>query len=297
MKSRRAQPVFPDGGPKANLGEGPLWVPEQSALYWTDILDRKIFKLHHGEVESFTLDIHVSALAWTGSDLIVAANQGLYRLSADFRAEQLLALPEPEGKTRTNDGGVSPDGEFWIGTMDWTGTDPIGSLYRITPNLSVTRVEAERTIPNSFSWSPDGHHLYHADSAEQTMYQYDFPAMQRGHVSKTPLFSLKGRAQTPDGSCADQDGCLWNAHWGGGQVVRYSPKGEVLTRIDLPVPQPTSCCFGGDDLRTLYITSAREELSEAQLLSAPLSGALFCVEVDTPGLPIPTFKPNTPPET
>lgn len=270
-------------GPHASLGEGPIWVEEHEALYWTDILNARIFRLKDEQVETYDVGINVSAIAWTGSRLIAAANQGVYVLNENFQPRLICTLPEPDGLTRTNDGAVGPDGCFWIGTMALNGDKEIGSLYRVTPELEVITIETNRGIPNTFAWDSNADVLYHADSMNQKMYKYDFSEIHENRISKSVMLDLAGQALTPDGSCIDVNNRIWNAQWDGWRVAQYNRHGDLLTEVKLPIPRPTSCCFGGENLCTLFITSARTDLTQDEIAKAPHSGSLLSLKVVAKG--------------
>ena len=144
-------------------------------------------------------------------------------------------------------------------------------------------------IPNSTVFSPDDKLMYFADSPAKKIWVFDFD-LEEGRVSNRREFvDCTADAGVPDGSAIDQDGCLWNANYGGSRIVRYTPTGKVDRVIPLPVTQPTCCTFGGPGLDTLYITTASQKLTPEQLALQPLAGGLFSVRTHTRGLPVPCF--------
>jgi len=274
------------------LGEGPLWSPSEGFLWWVDI---KRAKLHRhnpqtGNTRRYDLPLHASALALAEGGLIMIGDLEVGRYdTATEEYERVVTLNEPDG-FRSNDGGMAPDGCFWFGTMDDNETLPEGQYYRLQPDLSVERIGLpEVLVTNTMQFSPDGSTFYTSDSAEQNILAFDHD-VGSGALSNRRVFASTFDAGCyPDGSAIDQDGFLWNAQWGGSRIVRYAPDGAIDRIVKMPVSRPTSCAFGGPDLRTLYISSARIGLSDAALDRQPMAGSLFAIEVDIPGLPVPEF--------
>ncbi|MEO0449626.1 MAG: SMP-30/gluconolactonase/LRE family protein [Pseudomonadota bacterium] len=274
------------------LGEGPLWSPTEGFLWWVDI---KRAKLHRhnpktGNTRRYDLPLHASALALAEGGLIMIGDLEVGRYdTATEQYEPIAKINEPEG-FRTNDGGMAPDGSFWFGTMDNAESLPEGQYYRLDPDLTVERIGLpEVLVTNTFQFSPDGQTFFTSDSAEQMILSYAFDP-ESGALSNRRVFvSTLEAGCYPDGSAIDVDGYLWNAQWAGSRVVRYAPDGTIDRVVSLPVSRPTSCAFGGPDLRTLYVTTARQGLSDAALDRQPMAGSLFAIDVDTPGLPVPEF--------
>ena len=158
-----------------------------------------------------------------------------------------------------------------------------GWIYRLDPDLTCHRLDGPVGIVNTFAWSPDDRILYTADSITGTMYAYDFDAGS-GRIADRRVFADLAGHGLPDGSTVDAEGYLWNIRVNHGSVVRFAPDGSVDREVLLPVTRPTSCVFGDPDLRTLYITSASDELTEAQRAAQPLAGHLFALRTDVPGL-------------
>ena len=185
---------------------------------------------------------------------------------------------------------MAPDGSFWFGTMDDSEKLPEGQYYRLTPGLQVERIGLpEVLVTNTMQFSPDGSVFYTSDSAEQLILAYDYDRTSGALSNRRAFASTLAAGCYPDGSAMDEEGCLWNAQWAGSRVVRYAPDGTMDRVIKLPVSRPTSCAFGGPDLKTLYITSARIGLSDAALHRQPMAGSLFAFDVDVPGLPVQEF--------
>lgn len=274
------------------LGEGPLWSPSEGFLWWVDI---KRAKLHRhnpktGNTRRYDLPIHASALALADGGLIMIGDREVGRYdTATEHYEKVADIHEPEG-FRTNDAGIAPDGSLWFGTMDDAQMLPEGQYYRLAPDMTVDRIGLpEVLVTNTMKFSPDGKTFYTCDSAEQMILAFDH-APETGALSNRRVFASTLEAGCyPDGSAVDQDGYLWNAQWAGSRVVRYAPDGSLDRVVSLPVSRPTSCAFGGPDLTTLYITTARAELSDAALDRQPMAGSLFALDVSVPGVPVPEF--------
>jgi L-arabinonolactonase len=263
------------------LGEGPCWVPSERRLYWVDIKNRLLEWLSPstGETGLWRLERQASALAPRKSGgLVLATDAGFATFDTGSGEFALLHNPEPERPwNRTNDGHVDRAGRFWVGTMDDTQERSSGAVYRLDSDWTCTRVLDGLGIPNTLISSPDGRVFYVADSREQVMYAYAMS--ESGELSHQRIFaSTVGEVCTPDGSAIDEEGYLWNAQWGGWRIVRYAPDGTIDRMVDVPVGQPSSCAFGGDDLRTLFVTSAREGLAPEDLAEQPLAGSLFAFE-------------------
>jgi len=276
------------------LGEGPLWSAREQALYWVDIKKQTLYRYQtrDNHFDQWQFGVTISAVSETDRPgrLLVAGRGSLFLFDVD--SQDITQLSSYEGDlpyNRPNDGKTDPQGRFWFGTTDDRELAKTGSLYRFDGDLQLTKIRDNMGIPNTFAWSPDRRTFYIADSVEQTMYAYQYNAIT-GEIDKgREFFSLKETEATPDGSAVDSEGYLWNAQWMGWRVVRYAPDGSVDRVVELPVACPTSCMFGGEDYKTLYVTSARKGQTEDMLADQPLAGALFSIRCEVPGLPEPVF--------
>jgi sugar lactone lactonase YvrE len=279
---------------RMNLGESCRWDAVHNRLLWVDVFTGRLFC---GRTTATGLDptdvyrVHghltaVASLAHPGDGWIAAANQGFYHLAEDGTVT-LLAEPEAgkDGRVRMNDGACDPAGRFWAGSMSYDGAPGAGSLYRHDGLSRYTRVVTDVTISNGLAWSLDGTTMYYVDSGPGTISAFSYDAATGVPASRRYLVGLEPGEGVPDGLCLDAEGCLWVAIWGGGQVRRYSPDGELIATVAVAATQPSSCALGGDDGRTLYITTAREGIGPDALTAQPDAGRLFCVEVTTPGPP------------
>ena len=273
----------------ALLGEGPVWNPNTRTLEWVDVLRRTLWT--HDPLSGTNRSLAVSRLvtavlpARDGGRLVLGVG-GLSRVDANSR--QLVELYDPEGERTThrlNDAKCDTRGRIWGGTMRLDASAADGSLFRFDSISSSRRIDTGFLVANGLGWSPEDRTMYFTDTGINTIFAYDFDAVS-GELSRRRRFiEVPPSMGRPDGLTVDSAGYLWVTMWDGWRVARYDPNGRLDREIILPVPRPTSCCFGGDDLSTLYITSARVRLSRDVISGAPLSGALFSIPLETPGLP------------
>lgn len=281
------------------LGEGIVWCERTQALYWTDIQRATLWRLHPGDdrLEQWPMPERLASFALCEADgwllLALASRLAFFRL-ADGWLHTLHEI-EPGLPTRCNDGACDRQGRFVFGTLHEPATGPKqaqGSFWRLHADLRLEQLALPKVaISNSIAFSPDGATMYFCDSLSRRIQQCAY-----GDTLGTPrLFADLGDITgEPDGSCVDAEGSLWNAQWGMGQVARYAPDGSLRERLPVPVRQPTRPAFGGPQLDTLYVTSAREGLSAPQLEAEPHAGALFHVTLRVHGLPEPRFAGRPP---
>lgn len=271
---------------KATLGEGPVWVEAEQALYWVDIKGRKIFRLKDQELESWDTPCRVGSIAPKSSGgFIAGTDKGL--MIIDLLAGRFDVFDNPENDrpgNRFNDGKVDRQGRFWAGSMDDAQRHASGALYRIDANRSVTLIDDDYRIANGPAFSPDGRTMYHNDTGRQVTYAFDLDADGRAS-NRRVLIKHPPDGGHPDGITVDSECCIWIALWGGWCIRRFSTSGECLQTIRLPVEQPSSCAFGGPDLDRLFVTSAREDLNEGALSKQPSAGGLFMLDVGVKGIP------------
>lgn len=271
---------------KAVLGEGPVWVPGENALYWVDINGRRIFRLaEDGSLSNWETPLRVGSLApRSGSGFIAGTDQGFCFIELETGAFEPIVNPDKERPAnRFNDGKVDRAGRFWAGTMDDNEREAAGMLYRLDPDLTCTSIDEGYRVTNGPAFSPDGTRMYHNDSARQVTYAFDID--EAGNAANRRELARYDRSDGyPDGMTVDADGCLWVAFWDGWCVRRLSAQGQRLFELRLPVQRPTSCAFGGEGLRTLFITSARRGLEGTELAAQPYAGGLFAVDVGVRGI-------------
>jgi sugar lactone lactonase YvrE len=277
----------------AVLGEGPVWVEREQALYWVDIKGYKVFRHTpaEGALKVWDTPYRVCSLApREGGGFIAGTEDGFSRV--DLEADRFVPLvnPEPERvSNRFNDGKLDRAGHFWAGTMDNDEQEASGALYRLDPDGNWARVDDDYRVTNGPAFSPDGRTMYHNDSARQVTYAFDLD--EAGNASNRRTFLQFGEGDGyPDGMTVDAEGCLWIAFWDGWSVRRFSPDGQLVDRIDVPTARPTSCAFGGPDLAQLYISSASIGLGKDELEQQPHAGALFVADPGVRGLADPPFR-------
>jgi sugar lactone lactonase YvrE len=271
------------------LGEGPVWSALEGRLYWFDIKGKRLawYEPKTDERGAFDLPFRASAAApRRQGGLIMATDKGLVTCDPDKGVMEIVRAYELPPGFRTNDGNIDLDGNFWWSTMDDNGGAQTGAVYRTRPDLETERMLTGIHIANTISFSPDGKILYLADTKLQTIF-----AHQMSDLSKITNFAhTAGAPASPDGSAVDAKGHLWNAQWGGWRIVRYAPDGAIDTIVPMPVQQPSSCAFGGEDMTTLFVTSAWDELPMGARASQPLAGGLFAIETGVKGLALPLFE-------
>ena len=270
-------------------GEGAIWKADEGAVYWTDITR---FLIHRYDAASETVRTWlfkepVVALSLTSDPtrLLVALGSRLIHWwpAQDRRVEHGFELPGSPA-TRLNDGRSDPAGNFWVGSMRNNvgpdgeslaagGTD--GKLFRIAPDGTTRIFREDVMISNTLCWSPDTSRFYFGDTLRNVIWSFDYDRMT-GDIGESRVFFEGFERGLPDGSSMDSDGFVWNCRYGGGCIVRLSPDGAIDRVIDLPVSNVTTCTFGGSDLKTLYVTSARAE-------GERLSGSLFSIATSVAG--------------
>jgi sugar lactone lactonase YvrE len=274
------------------LGEGPVWAGEEQALYWVDILRPALQRWQpaSGQHTLWPMPSPIGSFALRqGGGAVIALQSGLAFF--DFGDESITPIANPEAhlpRTRFNDGKCDRQGRFWVGSMDNRGeTDPIAALYRLDPDGCCHHIRGQVTVSNGLGWSPDNRTMYYTDSPTRNIFAYDFEP-ETGAISRQRIFA-HDTGCFPDGLTVDAEGRVWSAKWDGGKVVCYAPSGAIEREIAMPVRRPTSCMFGGPELRQLYITSARVDLSGKNAARQLPAGGVFVLETDAPGLPEPKF--------
>lgn len=271
---------------QAVLGEGPVWVAAEQALYWLDIKGYRILRRSvEGAITAWQTPFRICSLAPRAVGGFVAGTENGFALVEPAEdIYELIGDPEPERATnRFNDGKVDREGRFWAGTMDDAEEQPSGALYRLDQDRGWSRLDDGYAVTNGPAFSPDGRILYHNDSGRGTTFAFDIA--EDGSLANKRVFARFESADGyPDGMTVDAEGCLWIAFWDGWCVRRLSPEGEVLRTIALPVARPTSCAFGGPELDQLFITSARVGLDAEALAAQPHAGALFMARPGVAGI-------------
>ncbi|SIO72307.1 Sugar lactone lactonase YvrE [Burkholderia sp. GAS332] len=281
------------------LGESPVWNEHDQRLYWIDVRRGRLqaFAARTGELDAWDFDglIGGIALRTDGSIIVTRLSSidgfapfvlmdGARGINATDQLVTLARFPDKGSDHRTNEVKCDRVGNLWCGTMRDFGKDSSGALYRIDAAQEPLEVRANVTIPNALDFSPDGKWAYFSDTATGRIDRASFDS-ERGMVGEWHVLVEAGAAPgKPDGLTIDQDGCLWNARFGGACIARFDPHGRLMGTLALPVSQPTSCAFGGERLNTLFVTSARQWLSDAALAQELSAGALLACETPFTGL-------------
>jgi sugar lactone lactonase YvrE len=283
------------------LGEMPLWCDHAATLYWVDVLrPGRVFywRTATDAIDFWQFDDLVTGVNLiAGGGLLIQGSRDVWRFDpASQRSTRLYSLPSTAASMRLNDGHCDAAGRLWVGSMA-NNIDAIGAALGVPAAIGQLIMigaagckgfDEHFGCPNALCWSPDGDTLYAADSCDGWLYAYQFN-LADATISQRRRFCYLEGLGIPDGAAVDADGYLWNARWGAGAVVRISPAGQLDRVVRMPVSQPSACCFGDADRRTLYVTSARFELSEQQLGSEPMAGGVFSFRVDVPGIELPSF--------
>ena len=292
---RPAPEVLADS-PIAELGECPLWDPDSQALFWIDVVGRRMFRraAAAGAIESWALPRLPGSYALRhDGGMLMAWRNGIGLVDpAAGRFEDLP--PGPDGPDfaleRFNDGACDRQGRFWTGTMARSLRDPVGHLYRVDPDHSVHRMAGGVILSNGIAWSPDDRTMYHCDSGARAVFAHGFD-LAAGTLAPRGMFAdFTGRPGRPDGCTVDAEGHLWVAAVEAGELLRFAPSGALVACVPLPVSRPTSLAFGDGDLRTLYVTSLRDGLDAAALAGEPDAGRVFALRPGVAGLPKPRFE-------
>ncbi|SON58007.1 L-arabinolactonase [Hartmannibacter diazotrophicus] len=261
-------------------GEGPLWDAANGLLLFIDIDAPALYRLDPDKksLERFDMPAKIGSFGLcTDGRAIVALLSGIHLFDFATGKLEFIVNPEPDRPgNRLNDGKVGPDGRFWVGSMDDTPAKrQTAALYRIDHDGTATRVLDDLMLSNGLAWSPDGRTMYHSDTRKQIIHAFDYD-LATGNLSNERIIARPGDADgRPDGGACDSAGNYWSAGVSAGCLNRYAPDGSLLARYMLPVPAPTMPCFGGPDLKTLYVTSlTRPDQPAGTLISfpAPVAG-------------------------
>jgi sugar lactone lactonase YvrE len=270
------------------LGESPYWHATRQSFFWVDIENGRLFEhqLSTGKTSEKSFP-HRLTLVLEGREnqLILALDRKI--ASYNLETEVLTWLTEVESNlplNRFNDGKCDAKGRLWIGTLSTKFTQGSGALYKVGKDLKPEMQLDQLTISNGMAWTEDNRTFYFIDTPTRQIKAYHFE-LETGEIEFDRIaIEIPEELGFPDGMCIDQEGMLWVAHYGGSGVYRWNPTtGELIEKVELPVPHITSCAFGGENLDTLLITTAQENLSEVQLKEFPLSGDVFLVKTRTKG--------------
>jgi sugar lactone lactonase YvrE len=279
---------------RSNHAEAPFWDVRRKSLIWVDqhrgLIREAPGGVHSDAVRTVAVGASIGALVPNeGGGWLVASGSGFQQLSTEGQLSEMIGvLPQDGVQRRWNDGKADPIGRFWCGTIANDARPRAASLYMLERGC-VTTVLSDLTISNGLAWNADGSILWHIDTPTRLARRF---RVYEDRVEPTGE-AIKVDAQDgyPDGMCIDEEGCLWIALWNGSAVQRYSPDGEVLQRIEVAARQVSSCCFGGDSLDTLFITTSAEKYGPAELRDDPEAGHIFAVQLDIRGTIADSYRP------
>jgi sugar lactone lactonase YvrE len=274
------------------LGESPVWVPERGLLIFVDITGRRLYRFDpdSNRVEHTNVDEDIGCVAVArGGGYVAGMRTGLWLLNeAGTKRRKLADNPEDHATSRFNDGRVDPVGRYLTGTLDEPKAGGRAGLYRYD-SRGLAKVSDGFMTSNGLAFSPDGRTLYFSDTPRFVVYRFDYDPQtgeadnRREFIRIEPTATDRGR---PDGAAVDADGCYWTALYEGSRVARFDPTGQLMSTHVLPVRCPTMPAFGGADMKTLFVTTARDK-------NAPgAGGGVYCLRVDVPGIPNPLFDPQ-----
>jgi L-arabinonolactonase len=263
------------------LGEGVQWNHRDQSAWWTDIKSSKLFRYHLASktLKHWELPEFLGCFAFVENDdrMLLALASGFAWFNPETGAIGWIAKPEAKWVgNRLNDGRVDRQGRFWVGSImeEQNAPEQSASLFCLDHTQKISTHLTGLRISNSLCWSLDSSRLYHADSPTHQIKVYDFD-LTTGCLDNGRVFAQTSEKIEPDGACIDSEDHLWSAEWGGQRLVRYSPTGEEVAVLPIPVSQPTCMAFGGEDMNLLFVTSARIGLSDQALIAQPRAGNLF----------------------
>lgn len=279
---------------QARLGECPRWDETTQTLYWVDIKSHQLhsFVPSTGTTKTLQLTEEIGCFAVRERGGFVAGlRSGLVFI--DSMAGGLTPIGDPEAdypQNRFNDGRCDSQGRFWAGTLNETKKDYNGTLYKLDTDGTITAMTGGYLTSNGLAFSTDDTTLYFADTPRHVVYAFDYDSAAGTIANQRPLIGFPAGGGRPDGAAVDADGYYWSAQYNGGCVHRISPAGDIVETLTVPAKHCTMVAFGGPDLTTLYITTARDNLSAEEITQHPYSGGIFAVQLNVAGTIEPKFK-------
>ncbi len=270
------------------LGESPLWHSERKSCFWVDIENGILYE--YNWIKQTTRDWKFNyrltlVLQGKGNQLILALDAKIARFDLETEQIEWLVDVDRDSKIRCNDGACDAQGRLWVGTMHLEQKHGAGALYCIENNLKVHKKLSNTTISNGIAWSLDNKRLYFIDSPTQTVQSFIFEQKTGEIIFEKNVIPIPDEMGSPDGMAIDEEGMLWIAQWGGFGIYRWNPRnGNLIEKIEVPVPQVSSCVFVGENLDYLLITTARENMKDEELKRYPKSGDVFLVRVGVRGV-------------
>ena len=282
---------------EATLGEGPIWNYLTNELYWIDIEGKKLHILDpktKGNRTIPTPKLIGTVVPIDSTNVVVALEDGVYKL--DIETEEftpMVSIEEGNEKTRLNDGKCDPAGRFWIGSMDYNASEPIGNLYMVDgAGKSELKLDS-LIISNGIVWTADKKTMYHSETMTRTIRSFDYENETGVITNEITIINIPDTLGLPDGMAIDEEGMIWIGLWDGDGIVQYNPNsGELLQKVDVPAHNVTACAFGGENLDTLFITTSRNDMSEEEKARYPDAGSVFAVVPGVKGVKSDFFKPT-----
>jgi sugar lactone lactonase YvrE len=280
------------------LGESPFWHPTEAALYWCDIPGKQLHRWHPASSahQHWSFESEPGCCApMVGGRLMLAMRDGLFCFDTKTgQRKRLAAAPYDVATERFNDGKADPQGRLWVGTI-YEPRKPANAALYCWNGEQLQRKAGDITVSNGLAFNPEGSTLYWSDTLAHCIMVYAFDG-NAGSISEPRVFAqfpikttgqdLASYGGRPDGAAVDKEGAYWVAMFEGQRLLRLAPDGSLLQEIALPVRCPTMPCFGGADLRTLYVTTSRYQRPADELAAQPLAGCVLTMRVDVPGLPV-----------
>jgi sugar lactone lactonase YvrE len=280
---------------QSQLGEGALWDNRKKILYWVDIIRKQVHAYNpaNSTNKTFILPQMVGSVVPCEDDsLLLALEHGFFFL--ELNTEKIEKILDPEAdipENRFNDGKCDPSGRFWAGTLNMQDLPNRANLYRLDPDGTCTKKIDNVSNSNGICWDEKNSKMYYIDTPTRRIWSYDYSTDSGDIQNRQTAVIVDPSDGYPDGMTIDSEGMIWVAHWDGWKIIRYNPRdGKKLLEITLPTAKITSCTFGGEDLQTLYITTASIGLTKKAMRSQPLAGGLFSIKTDFTGIPAYFFK-------
>jgi sugar lactone lactonase YvrE len=279
---------------KSMLGEGSIWHPKEQVLYWIDI-EGKLLHIYDPatkEDKTFPVGSRIGTVVPVqGGGALVALQNGIHKLDTKTGKLTYLDNPLPDSNMRFNDGKCDPNGRFWVGSMAMDTRKKGATLYRFDKDKTIHPMLDSVSISNGIVWTADKKTMYYNDTPTGTIQAFDYNDKTGAITNRRVAVRIPRGTGSPDGMTIDAEGNLWVALWGGYCVGKFNPvTGELLQKIKVPASNVSSCAFGGKDLETLYITTARAWVNPDKLKEFPLSGGLFAVKPGVRGVPAEFYK-------
>lgn len=279
----------------SKLGEGALWNYKTQEFYWVDI-EGKTLNIYNPKTKTNKVIKTPSRVGtvvpYTKQQAVVALEDGIYEINLDNgKLNQISDIEASMTENRFNDGKCDPQGNFWVGSMHLKESSPKASLYKVAPNGTTTKMIDSVTISNGIVWSKDAKTMYYIDTPTKTIKSYDYDIKTSTISNEKVAVNVPESLGYPDGMTIDQNDMLWVALWNGNAVAQFNPKtGKLISKIEVPAHNVTSCAFGGKNLDVLYITTSTNDMTNEEREKYPLAGSIFKYKPEAKGRPAFFFK-------